>query len=53
MSKLKLPKEHEHYNHSTGKVRGLLCSRCNHALGLFDDDETKLTSATNYLRKGN
>lgn len=35
--------------HTTGKVRGLLCSRCNHALGQFDDNVELLTKAVSYL----
>lgn len=30
-------------------VRGLLCSRCNFALGLMDDDTAKLQAAIDYL----
>jgi hypothetical protein len=35
--------------HDTLKVRGLLCSACNHALGLFKDSPTILKSAIKYL----
>jgi len=37
--------------HSSGKVRGLLCHRCNKALGLFDDNTSTLEQAMRYLRK--
>lgn len=35
--------------HSTGKVRGLLCSKCNTALGYFDDSSDKMKRAIEYL----
>jgi len=37
--------------HLTGKVRGLLCNKCNCALGLLNDDLKMLEKATNYLKK--
>lgn len=35
--------------HSSGKVRGLLCSNCNTGLGLFKDSVEALTKAITYL----
>lgn len=35
--------------HETNEVRGLLCSRCNLALGIFKDDPTILASAVEYV----
>lgn len=37
--------------HDTGKVRGLLCNRCNTVLGLIQDSTTLLTNAISYLEK--
>lgn len=37
------------HNHLTGKVRGLLCSACNKALGGFQDSKSVLKSAIKYL----
>jgi len=37
------------HNHNTGKIRGLLCSQCNSALGLFYDNIEVIKAAINYL----
>lgn len=37
------------HDHISGTVRGLLCNRCNLALGGFDDDIEKVRSAHRYL----
>lgn len=37
--------------HSTNKIRGLLCSACNKAIGLFSDNIRHLQSAIQYLSK--
>lgn len=38
------------HNHETGKIRGLLCSKCNQALGLLGTIEN-LKNAITYLEK--
>ena len=36
--------------HETGRVRGMLCGRCNTALGVLGDNVAGLLRAVNYLR---
>jgi hypothetical protein len=38
------------HNHSTNKVRGLLCHSCNVAIGLLKDNIGYLQNAINYLK---
>lgn len=38
--------------HATGKIRGLLCTPHNHALGQLGDDEAGLLRAIEYIRGG-
>lgn len=41
------------HNHKTDQVRGLLCSRCNTALGLLDEDVQRLLSLIKYVESSN
>lgn len=38
------------HNHTTGIVRGLLCRKCNKALGGFSDSAVILQTALNYVK---
>ncbi|WMM35554.1 hypothetical protein [Vibrio phage PJN101] len=37
--------------HTTGKIRGCLCSNCNTAIGLMHDNVDKLEAAIKYLKE--
>ena len=42
---------HIDHDHKTGKVRGLLCPLCNHAIGSFRENIENFQNAANYLHK--
>ena len=39
------------HDHKTGLVRGLLCSRCNLALGFLDDNTAKIRKLLAYMER--
>lgn len=39
------------HNHKTGKVRALLCRKCNSGLGQFKEDFSILIRAADYIRR--
>jgi hypothetical protein len=39
------------HDHVTGKVRALLCGKCNAGIGMFRESEELLQSAINYIRR--
>ena len=40
------------HDHNTGSFRGIICFKCNKALGMFNDSIEGLQEAINYLKKG-
>jgi hypothetical protein len=39
------------HDHVAGHVRGLLCSQCNRAIGLLNDDPIVIRAAASYVQK--
>lgn len=49
-----LPVKRRHavdHDHNTGKVRGLLCWRCNRTIGALNDDPVLIRKAAEYLEQ--
>jgi hypothetical protein len=44
---------HIDHCHATGKVRGLLCQKCNQAIGLLQENENLFLKASQYIKKHN
>jgi hypothetical protein len=49
--KNELKKLHIDHNHKTNKVRGILCEKCNLALGLFQENISIILNAAEYLKQ--
>ncbi|MFN2595408.1 MAG: endonuclease VII domain-containing protein [Actinomycetota bacterium] len=45
----KRPAVHVDHNHKTGKVRAILCEKCNGGMGLFREDLRVMRNAIRYL----
>jgi len=41
---------HVDHDHSTGRIRGILCRRCNRVLGFVEESKVILEKMINYLR---
>lgn len=39
------------HNHTTGKIRGILCNNCNRGIGLLGDTPESLLKAYKYLKE--
>jgi Recombination endonuclease VII len=39
------------HDHVTGKIRALLCDRCNRGIGLMDEDTARLRAAADYIER--
>lgn len=42
---------HVDHNHANGKIRGLLCVRCNYFLGMIKEDISKIEYIIEYLKR--
>lgn len=42
---------HVDHCHGSKKIRGLLCAKCNTAIGLLDDDPARADAVATYLRR--
>jgi hypothetical protein len=43
--------DHVDHSHTTGEVRGILCFRCNAAIGQLDDDPERARALARYLEQ--
>lgn len=51
LAEIDLTRGHQDHNHDIGENRGVLCSKCNHALGLLQDKAEVITGLKNYRER--
>ena len=51
LTKLNPKMAHTDHDHKTNKIRGILCNRCNTALGMLKEDLKRVYKLAEYIKR--